>query len=385
MPLVGKDRTLFKVFGIPIRVNPSWVFLLGLIVWSLARGYFPEVLEEAGRAPVSPRTYWLLGLLGALGLFSSLLVHEICHSLVARWSGIRVSGITLFVFGGVSQLEEEPRTALTELVMAAVGPISSILIGCFFLALSFLGGSLRWPAPVTALLKYLMIINFFLALFNSLPAFPLDGGRVARSILWGLTGDLSGATRVAAAIGSFFGLGMIVFGMAVVFLGFLIVGIWFSLIGLFLYQAARSSLRHVAMRDGLEGENVSRLMTRDPVTVPPELSIEDFVSHYVLNYRLSFFPVVDSSGNLVGTVHVRAVKRIPREQWVRATVAEVMVGATEEIALRPDTDAVEALCRLSARDGVRLVVVERGRPVGIVSLRDLMEFLALKADLTPRR
>ncbi|MHC4789075.1 MAG: M50 family metallopeptidase, partial [Planctomycetota bacterium] len=191
MPLLGKERTLFRLFGLPIKAKLSWLFLVALVVWTLAQRYFPQELGEG----LAWYAYWGLGVVGAAGLFASLIAHELCHSIVARSTGMRVSGITLFLFGGVSQLEEEPPTAGTEFLMAVVGPLSSVVIGVAFLVLWIFANSFGWSRPVLALVKYLFFINFLLAAFNSLPAFPLDGGRVLRSILWAFTGDLRLATH----------------------------------------------------------------------------------------------------------------------------------------------------------------------------------------------
>ncbi|MFO8007569.1 MAG: site-2 protease family protein [Candidatus Brocadiia bacterium] len=208
MPFFRKEITLFHLFGLPIKANPSWLILVALVWTTLAMGWFPS---EQALGPDRPAyIYWLLGGIGTLGLFASLVAHELCHSLVAREVGMPVGGITLFIFGGVSQLRDEPPTAGSEFLMAVVGPLSSVAIGGVFLVLLLIGLAAGWPDTVRSVLKYLSFVNFFLAAFNSVPAFPLDGGRVLRSIMWGVSGDLRSSTRVAAGVGSFFGVGLIV-------------------------------------------------------------------------------------------------------------------------------------------------------------------------------
>lgn len=381
MPLIGRDRTLFKLFGVPIKANVSWLFLVALVVVTLAKGYFPPRL-----GPGLPwHVYWGLALVGAMALFASLIVHELSHSLVARSTGMSVSGITLFIFGGVSQLEDEPPTAASEFFMAVVGPLSSVVLGIAFLVIWLVGAYLQWSAAALALLGYLSFINFLLAAFNSLPAFPLDGGRVLRSILWGVTADLRLATHVAVQIGSIFGLGLIMFGIFLLLHRVVISGMWLMVVGFFLRQAALGSLQMVIMREHLEGEKVRRFMTTDLVTVGRDMSVQEFVDGYVFHHRFNYYPVVDEQGLLVGLVSARAPRAVEQGRWPHTAVGSVMSPTEPSMILDPDTDAVDALSALRLRDERRVVIVQNGRPVGIVSLRDLLGFLALKIDLEPRR
>jgi len=384
MRFLGNNRTVFRVFGFPIKIHPTWLLLLGLIVYSLAgkQGLFRVWLEDE---QVGEIALWFLGLVGATGLFASLIAHELCHSLVARRTGLPVRGITLFVFGGVSELGDMPATPASEFLMAVVGPLSSLVIaGCCGVVRAF-GTSLGLPDITTVLFRYLAYVNVVLALFNSVPAFPLDGGRILRSILWGISGDLRAATTVAVWVGSGFGITMIVGGVIMAILGGIIPGIWFVFIGFFLSQAARGSLRQVIMRDELMGEWVDYFMKRHPVTVRPDTSLRGFVDDYVLPYHVAIFPVVDEEGRLMGIVRSRDPAQVERADWDILTVRDVMSDASEEITIAPHTTAVEAFARLAGEQGSHLVVVQDNRPVGIVSLRDLFEFLALKIDLGSRR
>lgn len=380
MPFLGRNRTLFRLFGVPIKIDLSWFFILALIVWTLAESWFPSQL---GR-DASGLAYLPWAILGALCFFASLLVHELCHSLVARSTGMPVGGITLFIFGGVSELEEEPPTAPAEFFMAVVGPLSSVLIGLVVLMVwAVLQLHLGWAGPLTALLFWLWIVNFILAAFNSMPAFPLDGGRVLRSLLWAWTEDIGKATRVSATVGSAFGIMLLLLGVLSALRGAIIHGLWAIFVGLFLRQAARGALQHLIIRQQLEGEKIHRFMTPEPVTVTPDLPLREFVDGYVLNYHFTYFPVVDEVGNLVGMVHARDPKKVQPRDWLEATVGDVMSEVDPEMLIGPDADAVEALARLRGEEGRRLVVVEGRRPIGVLSLRDLMDFLALKIDLSP--
>ncbi len=384
MPLIGRDKTLFRLFGLPIKANLSWLFLVALVMFSLANWYFPQRLGkldmEAGW-----QLRWGLAAIGTVGLFASLIAHELCHSLVARATGMPVSGITLFIFGGVSQLEDEPPTAGTEFFMAVVGPLSSVLIGIAFLGLWLVARYAEWHGAVRALLGLLCYMNFMLAGFNSMPAFPLDGGRVLRSILWGVTDDLQTATRVAVAIGSFFGFGLIMLGVFLLLNNVVITGVWLAIIGFFLRQAAAGSLQMVTIRQQLQGERVARFMTTDLVTVPREMPVDEFVEDCVFHHRFTYYPVVDEDGRMAGLMSARAPGDVERGRWPETTVGELMREMDEVLTIGPEADAVDVLAELRQREEPRAVIVEDGRPVGIVSLRDLLQFLALKIDLEPRR
>ncbi len=375
----SREHTLFRLFGLPIKVSPSWFVLLTLIVVSLAVGYFPAQIGSQGPWQL----YWGLAAVGAVGLFASLIVHEMCHSLVARATGMPVAGITLFIFGGVSQLEDEPRTPLSEFVMAIVGPLSSFLIGLGLMAAWFTGGFADWPAAVQALLKYLWIINLALAAFNSLPAFPLDGGRVLRSVVWTITQDLTLATRIAAKVGSVFGILLILLGAFIVLNspGIPLGGIWFVIIGFFVRRAATGSVQMVLMREHLAGRTVAELMTHQPVTVPRDMSLREFVDEVVFRYRFSHYPVVDGDGRFAGLVSARAPRRVDSRRWPYVSVGQVALPPDQSLKLRPDRDAVSALSALSDPEGGPAVVLRLRMPVGVLTQGDVLDFLALSKDL----
>jgi Zn-dependent protease/CBS domain-containing protein len=374
--MFGHRITIFKLFGFEVRIDASWVIIAVLITWSLAVGYYPYRYRG-----LSAGDYWIMGAVSALALFASVVAHEFSHSLVARHYGLPMRGITLFIFGGVAEMGEEPRNAKTEFLMAIAGPICSIVLGVIFYAI-YEAGRGAWTAPVEGVIGYLAVINWLLAAFNLIPAFPLDGGRVLRSALWHWKGNLPRATRVAATIGSGFGILLIVLAVWQLFSGNFIGAMWWFLIGLFLRGAAQSSYQQVIVRQALEGEPVRRLMRPDPVTVSPDLSIEDLVEDYIYKRHYKMFPVVaPESRRLAGCITTSAVKSVPREEWTQHRVAEVLQPCSPENTIAPETDAVEALAQINRSGQSRLMVVDHGELVGVLALKDLMGFLAAKLDL----
>jgi Zn-dependent protease/predicted transcriptional regulator len=373
--MFGKRITIFKLLGFEVRIDISWVFLACLITWSLAQGFFPYYLKNLSKA-----TYWWMGVAGALGLFISIIFHELCHSLVARRYGLPMKGITLFIFGGVAEMDEEPPSAKVEFLMAIAGPISSILLGFVFYEISILGKRSGWSEPIRGVLSYLGMINLILAGFNLLPAFPLDGGRMLRSFLWNWKHNLRWATRLASQIGSTFGIGMIILGIIYVFLGNFIGGIWWFLIGMFLQSASRMSYQQLSIRKALEGVHVLRFMNSHPVIVPPSISVEQLVEDYFYKYHFKMIPVVENS-KLIGCVTTRQVKEIPRQEWSQRRVGDITEQCSPENTISPEADAVKALSTMSRSSKSRLMVVDNGRLIGVIALKDMMKFLSLKLDL----
>jgi Zn-dependent protease/predicted transcriptional regulator len=373
--MFGNQYRLFKLMGFEVKVDPSWIIIAVLIAWSLSSGFFPSRFHN-----YPTQTYWFMGVAGAIGLFISIIAHEFSHSLVARKYGLPIKGITLFLFGGVAEMEEEPKTAKAEFLMAIVGPVSSILIAMACYIFYYLGLQLGWPYPVTGVIYYLAMINAMLAGFNMLPAFPLDGGRVLRSILWHLKGNLKWATRIASGIGSFFGLFLIFVGVFDVITGNFISGMWSFLIGLFLKKAAETSYQQLITRRALEGVSLRHFMSRDPVTVGPSISIANLVEDYIYKHHFKMYPVIDNN-QLTGCITTRQVKEIPKDRWASTTVGEAVVTCDIDNTIGPDEDVATALSRMLKNNSSRLMVVEQGRLLGIIALKDLMEFLSLKIEL----
>ncbi len=373
--MFGKRIRLFNLLGFEVRIDLSWIIIAILVTWSLADGLFPYFYPH-----LEPQVYWEMGIAGALGLFGSIIFHEFCHSLVARKFGMAMKGITLFIFGGVAEMGEEPPSARAEFFMAVAGPLSSIVLGGVFYGLHLTGLSSDWPQPANAVLAYLSGINFLLAVFNLVPAFPLDGGRIFRSILWGMKQDLQWATRISASIGAAFGIVLIFLGILSFLRGNVIGGIWWFLIGLFLRSAAQMSYQQLMIRKSLEGEPVRRFMNPRPVTVPPGLTVAELVEDYVYKYHYKMFPVLDD-GRLVGCVTTRDVREIPRDRWSTETVAEMAERCPQEATISPDTDAVKAMAIMNQTGLSRLLVAEGDRLLGILTLKDLLAFLSEKVEL----
>jgi len=373
--MFGKRVALFKLFGFEVRAELSWLVVVVLFAWSLSTNVFPMSSPGLARS-----TYWWLGIAGTVGLFGSVVFHELCHSLVARRYGLPIRGITLFIFGGVAEMDEEPPSARSELVMALAGPASSALLGLLALGLRLAGESLSLPQPLIALLSYMASVNGSLAAFNLIPAFPLDGGRVLRSVLWSWRRDLRWATGIASWIGSALGAVLIALGVLGVLLGSLVGGIWLVVIGLFVRNASRMSYQRMFVRQALEGELVSRFMKLDPVTVSPSSSLRQLVEDYIYRYHYKMLPVVDGA-TLVGCVTTRAVSSVPQEEWDRRTVGELAAGCSPDNTISPTEDALAALSKMGQTGNTRLMVVDHGHLVGVITLKDLLAFLNLKVEL----
>lgn len=365
--------TLFRLFGFEVKLDLTWLLLAFLVIWSLALGFFPAIVDG-----LPAMTYWWMGVAGAMGLLFSIVFHEMAHALVARRQGLQIHGITLFIFGGVAEMAEEPRDARTEFLMAVAGPIASFVLAFVFYQLYLALG--QAPTPTGAVLYYLGFLNLILGLFNLVPGFPLDGGRMLRAALWGWKGDFRWATRVASAIGSGFGIALILFGVFAFVSGNVVGGMWYFLIGLFLRAAAGMSYKQLVIREAIQGWPVRRFMNPNPITVDPTITIARLVEDYIYRHHHKEFPVAQY-GRPLGVVGTEHIKRIPRAEWERHTVAEIMEPVTRANTIGPNADALDAWNRLSRSAKSRLLVVENDRLVGILSLRDLMKFLSLKFDL----
>jgi len=376
--MFGKGHKLFNLLGFEVRVDSSWIFLALLITWSLATGFFPGFNQN-----LSPETCWIMGAVGALGLFMSIVIHELAHSLVARRAGIPMRGITLFVFGGVAEMSEEPPNPETEFRMAIIGPVSSVILGVVFLGIFRIGMSADWPDSFNGVTAFISWINITLAVFNLIPAFPLDGGRVLRAFLWWIKGDQKWATRISSWIGAAFGILLMILGALGIIAGDIIGGIWKILIGLFLQGAAQSSYQQLILRKAFEGIPVRRFMTEHPVTVPPSITIKELVDSFIYRYHFKMFPVVDDNV-LFGCIGTRQVKELPPDEWGRRLVADMAVHCSEDSTIEPDDDAVKALDVMSRTGIQRLMVVHDGVLMGVISLKDLLEFFSLKMELEDR-
>jgi Zn-dependent protease/predicted transcriptional regulator len=362
--------TLFRVRGIPVRAHPSWLLILALLTWNLAVGYFPQVLPDL---PVG--ALWIKGLVAALLLFASVLLHELAHSIAALQYGIAVSSITLHIFGGVSQLEREPTRPGAEFVIAVVGPLTSFAIA---LVLALAGAVLTVGPGARATMHYLVFVNVLLGLFNLIPGFPLDGGRVLRAILWRIKGNLGWATRVAARTGSVFAAILIGLGILRAFSGELIGGLWFILIGLFLRQSAESSYQQLVLRGGLSPYSVRDVMARTVMSVPAEATVAEVVDDFFWKHHVSSFPVVDD-GRVVGILGLDQVKPLSSEERAHTRVRQLMLPISDMLAVGPGDSLWHALEKLTQNGLGRLAVIDNGTLVGYLSIKDVMHVLAVRS------
>jgi len=372
--MFGRKIKLFDLLGFEVGIDASWVLLAILVVWSLAFGYFPAFHPD-----LSPSAYWWMAVVGAIGLFFSIVFHEFSHALVARRYGLRISGITLFLFGGVAQMTEEPKDPKTELLMAAAGPLASFVLAGAFYAIRLAAQGLGAPEPVTAVVSYLAVINAVLGGFNLVPAFPLDGGRILRAALWLRSGNLRQASRTASRTGAAFGVGLMVLGGFNVITGNFIGGMWWFLIGLFVRGAAGSSYQQSVAKDLLAGVKVAHVMTGNPIAVPPRLTLSGLVGDYFYKTHHKLYPVVDD-GELIGAVTLREVSQVPEEERGTVPVGQVMQRVGPDNTVQANRDALAVMAEMQ-RGRSRLMVVEGRRLVGIVALKDIARYLSLRLEL----
>jgi Zn-dependent protease/predicted transcriptional regulator len=370
--MAGSIR-LFKIAGIDIDINISWIIILVLLTWSLATGWFSVLYPGWSTA-----TYWLVSLISALLLFVSVLLHELAHSLVARMRGISVKSITLFIFGGVSNIEQEPTSPGIEFQLAFVGPLVSLLIGgiAFLLSLPLRGVN----SPLTAILSYLAITNVLLGIFNLIPGFPLDGGRVLRSIIWAVTGSLQSATRVATIVGQVIAYLFIFWGIWLFFGGNVLNGIWIGFIGWFLLTSAQSANSQSMLQSMFRGVTVGEVMNPTPITVPANISLQELVDNYFLPRGLRSALVIQDD-QLAGLITLGDIRHVPREQWGQVLVGHVMIPLDRLHVVSPQQNLNDVLPLMVSRDVNQLPVMENGRLVGVVSRDAIMRYLEVRRSL----
>ncbi|MBC7172074.1 MAG: site-2 protease family protein [Polyangiaceae bacterium] len=375
-----------RIFGVDIEIDWSLAIIFLLILFSLGTQWFPRWHPDWSGVAV-----WGSALASALLFFASILMHELSHALVARRNGIPVRRITLFMLGGIAHMESAPPSAGAEFRMAAVGPLTSIVIG---IAASFVAQAISPPldpadaqdlatvlgrlGPAASVLAWLGMINVLLGVFNLIPGFPLDGGRVLRAALWRITGDRMKATLWASRVGRVIAVLLIAYGLVQVFAGGALGGIWLALIGWFLYAAARGSYGREVMQDALENVHVRDVMQVRPATVSGEMPLATLVQDYVMQSDQGAFPVVRGD-TLVGIVSLEDVRKTPRERWGEVVVADAMTPADQLATLGPEDDATEAFREIATRGLRQIPVVEDGRLRGVIRREDLIKWLSLHA------
>ena len=371
-----KNIHLSTILGIPIDINYSWFIIFFLITWTLAQGYFPNVI------PFAPLyVYWTLSATVALLFFISLLAHELSHSIVAINHGLPINGITLFLFGGVARMSEEPKTPAIEFQMAAAGPLCSFGLSIIFFFLSRIFFFLHSPALIVAALDYLSLINLAVGVFNLIPGFPLDGGRILRAALWSLFGNMKKATKIASSFGKGFAYLFMGLGLYFLFLGMVLNGIWLILIGFFLQEAASSSYLQMELKKCLGGIKVQKIMSENVVTVNENVHLLSLVDDYFFRYRHSSFPVVSDEGNVVGLIVIHVVKDVPRELWANTMVREIMFPIKSGFVINPSADVCDALTQMAGNGIGRLLVIHDKKLAGIISQRDVMSLFQVREDL----
>ena len=372
------NRSIYagRILGIPIDINYTWFIVFFLVTWTLAQSYFPAALPGY---PIV--VYWAISLIASVLFFMSLLAHELSHSAIAIKNDLPISGISLFIFGGVAHMTKEPDSAGVEFKMAAAGPACSLVLSLIFYILAEMMAALHLPMLLIATSDYLSFINLAVGVFNLVPGFPLDGGRILRAALWSITGDLKKATGIASTCGKLFAYLLMGLGFVYLFYGLVLSGIWFIFIGFFLQEAASVSYQQIAMKGALSGLPVSEMMSRDVVTVLENMPLNVFVDEYVLRYRYTSFPVLSSSDEIQGIISIHAIKDVPREQWSNKSVCEVMTPVRKDMLISPRDDALEALAQMAGNGMGRLLVVQASKILGIVSQRDIIRLFEVKKEL----
>ena len=369
---------LFSLAGFKVQADVSWIFLAAFITWSLATGFFPSYYRF-----LNIPTYWIMGIIGALGLFSSIIVHELSHSLAARKYGLPIEGITLFIFGGVAHMTKEPPSPKAEFYMAAAGPVASLGVAGLFFGAHRLGINQGLPPAIYGVFAYLWVINLALALFNLVPAFPLDGGRILRSALWKWKGNIGWATRIASYFGIGFGVLLMAYGLYTIIRGGVFNGLWYTMIGLFLRSASRRSYKSLIVTEGLRGQKIRRFIKTDVIAVSWSIPVESLVEDYMYRYQIKMLPVVRFD-KLAGLVTTAEIQQIPKDQWPSRTVGEIARQITAENTVTPEADAADVLAVMGRTKIDRLLVVENGGLIGIIAKKDLLAFLSLKIELKKR-
>jgi len=370
--VAGKARgiKLFTIRGIAVRLDYSWFIVFALVLFSLSMGYFPQVYP--GR---SVQTYWLTGLLATLLFFLSVITHELAHSFMALRSGIKIHEITLFIFGGMARISEEASVPEIEFKIAVVGPLTSFaLAGLFWLIRFAISGD--QPSIVVELFGYLAWINVALGVFNLVPGFPLDGGRLLRAFWWWKTGSLVRATRVASDWGKGFAIAFMIFGALQIFAGSLVGGLWLIFIGMFLRGMAEASYQDVLLKKSMEGTRVGEVMIRDVVSASADLPVKSLISDYFLRYGYRGFPV-RNNGKVLGVISLSNVKDLSAHEQDAKTVGEVMAPISREMIVSPEASITDALRKMAEENFGRLLVMSGDQMVGMITQTGVLRFLEM--------
>jgi Zn-dependent protease/CBS domain-containing protein len=371
--IANGNISLGRIGGVEVRINWSWAVILALIVWSLADGVFPS--QNPG---LSDGVHLAMAIVAALLFFASLLLHELGHAWEARREGMEIDGITLWLFGGVSQFKTRFPSAGAEFRIAIAGPLVSLVLGVAFVLIALAG----LPSAVDGVAAWLGYINLTLLVFNLIPALPLDGGRVLRAALWRIRGDLGWATHIATEIGRGFGYLFIALGIAMFIFQGSFSGAWLAFIGWFLLQAATAEARYIATEAALDGLRVRDLMVRNPATIDGDLTVGQFMDDVARSRRFTTYPVVDAE-RPIGLLAFSSVAAVPRSEWETRRVRDAMIPLDRVQLLTEDETAVDALAALSSPTSNRGLVVQNGHLAGLLSITDLTRALEVRRPPRP--
>jgi Zn-dependent protease/predicted transcriptional regulator len=362
-----------KAFGISLRLHYSWFIVFVLVTWALVSGYFPASFPHW-----SLGISILAGVITSLLFFASVLVHELMHSIVSIKQGIPVESITLFIFGGVSQIAEEPKKPIDEFRMTLAGPLSSLILGLIFLAIWFWWADA--PEMIKAISFWLGWINIFLAGFNLIPGFPLDGGRILRSLIWWRTGNLNKATKIASYIGQGVGYLFILAGLFFIFTGNWFNGFWLALIGWFLQSAAKGSYQQLALGEILKGHTAIEIMSRECFVISPALSIEQMVSEHILGQGRRCL-MVSENDKVIGLLTLQDIKKVSRDRWASTSAREVMVPLHRLKVVSPETELSTVLKIIISENVNQIPVMENGVVIGMIGRDNLLSFINIRSEL----
>jgi Zn-dependent protease len=370
---MGKNKIpLGRIFGIPIGLDLSWFLMFALVTWTLAASYYPSEFKNWPTAQ-----YWLVGAATAVLFFGSVLLHELGHSIVALRYKIPVTSITLFIFGGIAQIAAQPPSAVAELVIAIAGPLTSFGLAAVF---GLLQGATTGVEPVFAMAKYLATINGTLGLFNLIPGFPLDGGRVFRAILWGITRNLSRATEIAAATGRVVAYLFILYGVWQIFQGNWGNGVWIAFIGWFLENAAASQVQQQRLHDLLAGHTVAQAMSRSCATASADLTLQELVDRHILGEGQRCL-LLTRGEEIVGLLTLHHIREAPREHWGTFTAGDVMIPLAQMKRIGPEVGLETALEEMGKGGVNQLPVMSNGKIEGMLSREDIIHYLGILRQL----
>ncbi|HEY2231867.1 MAG TPA: site-2 protease family protein [Candidatus Angelobacter sp.] len=373
--MCGHRITLFNLFGFNVTADASWLFLAVLLTSPLVTRDFPFLYRG-----LSTNEYWWLGGISILVLLASMMAHVLAHFLIARHQGLRMKGVALCIFGGVSEMEDEPPNPGSDCQVAIAGLLANTVIGSFFYFL-YRAEKITLPPAMTGILAYTSAINWVLAGLNLIPAFPLDGGRLLRSALWCWKQNRPIATGMTYWMGSGCGGIFMLLALWEFVAGNFVEAMWWFLTGLFLREFTQSAYQHLLMRTVLKGKSVRCFMKLNPITVPSAISLQELVDGYFCPYHCNMFPVISGSQRLAGYVTTAQLKNVPREQWSRHSVQAILQPWSLGNTVEPESDAVDALSKMSTLGLSGLLVVDGNDLAGVIALKDLVYFLAIVLDM----